>query len=118
MLHQRVEDLDVVVEAVGGAAPIRAIETMVVTGGTGSALLTSAEDITLYLAKPDRFKQQGLFSIVLADGERLLYNNGVEQTEITGVNAEELGYRLGFYHNAFSLRIRDRLVRYHDLLMA
>lgn len=90
-------------EALGGAGPIRGIETMVVRGGTGSALLTSAEDVTLYLARPDRFKQQGLFSVVLADDGRLVFNDGVESAEISGSNAEELGYRLGFYHNAFSL---------------
>jgi hypothetical protein len=90
-------------QAVGGAEAIRAIDTMVISGGTGSALLPSTEDVTLYLARPERFRQQGQFSVLLADGERALYDNGVEQTEITGSNAEELGYRLGFYHHGFSL---------------
>ena len=90
-------------EAVGGAERVRAIRTMVITGGAGSALLGTPEELTLFLARPDRFKQQGLFSTVLADGGRLLANDGVEESEITGSSAEELGYRLGFYHNAFSL---------------
>jgi hypothetical protein len=90
-------------DAIGGADRIRAIDTMVITGGTGSAMLTSTEALTLYLARPERFKQQGLFRIVLADGDRLVVNTGREVRELEGSAAQELAYRLGFYHNAFSL---------------
>jgi len=90
-------------EAVGGAERIRAVESLVLEGASGSALLPPSEEVTLYLLKPDRLKQVGDFRIVLCDGGRCIHNDGVEEQEMSGGTLEGMRYRMGFYHNAFSL---------------
>ncbi len=90
-------------EAVGGVEHIRAVESLVLKGASGSALLPPSEEVTLYLLKPDRLKQVGDFRVVLCDGQRFLYNDGSEESAMTGGTLEGMRYRLGFYHNAFSL---------------
>jgi len=90
-------------EAVGGAEKIRAVESLVLRGASGSALLPPSEKVALYLLKPDRLKQVGDFRVVLCDGTRCIYNDGTEETEMTGGTLEGMRYRVGFYHNAFSL---------------
>ena len=57
-------------EAVGGIEQIRAVESPVLKGASGSALLPPSEEVTLYLLKPDRLKQVGDFRVVLCDGRR------------------------------------------------
>lgn len=90
-------------EAVGGVERIRALESLVLRGASGSALLPPSEEVTLYLLKPDRLKQVGDFRVVLCDGGRYLYNDGTAESEMTGGTLEGMLYRLGFYHGAFSL---------------
>jgi hypothetical protein len=97
------EIIDRNLRAVGGADGIRAIETMILRGATGSALLPPSEEITLYLRKPDSFKQVGSYRVILCDGGRYLFNDGGEPAELEGGDLEGILYRIGFYHNAFSL---------------
>jgi len=90
-------------EAVGGAEKIRGIEGMTIEGLTGSALLPPTEEVTLFLKKPDRMRQQGLFRIILCKDGKVFYNNAGDQRELTGDALDGLNYRIGFYHNAMSL---------------
>lgn len=90
-------------EAAGGVEAIRAVESLVLKGASGSALLAPSEEVTIYLLKPDRLKQVGDFRIVLCDGNRYICNDGVEEQEMSGGTLEGMRYRIGFYHNAFSL---------------
>lgn len=90
-------------DAVGGAEKIRAIHCMTIKGLTGSALLPPTEEITLFLEKPDKMRQQGLFRIILCRDGKVFYNSAGEERELTGNALDGLNYRLGFYHNAMSL---------------
>ena len=89
--------------ALGGEGRLRAVKAMTIKGTTGSALLTGGQDVTLYLQKPDMMKQEGLFQIYLYDGWRVIFNNGGSKSALAGTDLEEYRYRLGFYHNCFSL---------------
>jgi hypothetical protein len=90
-------------QAVGGRDRIQSIQSMIVKGATGSALLPPSEEVTLYLKKPDHFKQEGAFRVVLCSGDRFLANTGGTQAPISGGSLDELNYRIGYYHNGFSL---------------
>jgi hypothetical protein len=90
-------------DAVGGAEKIRGIRCMTIDGLTGSALLPPTEEVTLYLEKPDKMRQQGLFRIILCRDGKVFYNNAGQQNELTGDALDGLNYRVGFYHNAMSL---------------
>ena len=97
------EVLDRYFEAIGGRERFEAIRSLRIEGGSGSALVETTQDVTLFLEKPDRLRQQGGFRIVLHDGNRTIMNNGARQYELQGSTLEEFGYRLGFYHAGFSL---------------
>lgn len=90
-------------EALGGREKIREIDTLTLKGSVGSALLPSGQEITLYLKKPDKYKQVGSFRITLCNGETFVYNNGGEKVPLSKENLENLKYRIGFFHNGFSL---------------
>lgn len=90
-------------EAIGGADRIRAVRTMTLEGNFGSALLTTAEPITIYLEKPENLKQQGAFRVTLFSNGRAVYNNGLKPQVLSGGNQERIEFRVGFYHNCFSL---------------
>lgn len=90
-------------DALGGEKKIQAVDTLMVKGAFGSALLPPSQEMTLYLKKPGLMKQEGTFSILLANAEGVVVNDGTTTRPITGADLDEIDYRIGFYHNCFSL---------------
>jgi len=76
---------------------------LIIRGTFGSALVPATKEVTVYLEKPDRMKQESLASVILCSAERKIFNSGDRGGDLTGENLQEMEYRIGFYHNAFSL---------------
>lgn len=108
--------IDANLEAVGGVGKLEGIETLMLRGASGSALLPPSEKSTVWLQKPDKFKQVGAFRIILYDGERCVLNDGEEVRDLTGGTLENMKYRTGFYHNGFSLLKWERYFSSAQLL--
>jgi hypothetical protein len=89
--------------AIGGRERIRNVRAMTVKGSYGSTLLPSGQEVTLYLERPDRMKQDATFRVLLSNGNRLVYNNGGTEVQLPPENVKDIRYRIGFYHDCFSL---------------
>ncbi|MHC4943674.1 MAG: hypothetical protein ACYTG7_11715 [Planctomycetota bacterium] len=97
------EVIDKHFEALGGREKIEEIDSLILHVVSGSALLPPSEKALLYLKKPDKFKQEGAFRVVLCNGREAVQNSGNEITTLTAGDLDGMIYRIGFYHNAFSL---------------
>ncbi|MFH2000508.1 MAG: hypothetical protein ABIK28_12555, partial [Planctomycetota bacterium] len=97
------EIIDKNLDTLGGADRIRAIHTLMIDCLSGSALLTPTEKTTIYLKKPDLLKQESLYRLIVNNGKHCISNAGGKKTVLQDENLEGIRYRLGFYHNAFSL---------------
>jgi len=97
------EVLDKNLEAIGGMERIRNVKTMTIKGSYGSTLLPSGQEMTLYLKRPDMMKQDSTFRVLLCNGDRIVYNNGGTMVRLPAENLKDIRYRVGFYHDCFSL---------------
>ncbi|MFH2001375.1 MAG: hypothetical protein ABIK28_16960 [Planctomycetota bacterium] len=90
-------------EAVGGREKIRTIESLIIEGELEGVDPPPRRKVTLYAKKPDRLRQEGLFSVTVFNGKGFVNESKGMPVPLTESDEDELRYRIGFIHNSFTL---------------
>lgn len=89
--------------AVGGIERLRAIESLIIEGEVEEVAPPPKRKKTLHLNKPALLKEEGLFSVIVFDGEKARKETRGKSVALEEADVDELRYRAGFVHNAYSL---------------